>query len=129
MPFHLKRRAAVLTPSTRLNDAVKNISYLVNVKYNVNLCVPMEWARKHNEKFDVIIIYTNYQTVSGGFSAHEAFMKYRKASGIVDTKLVVVALSASGLTITDPSDKETIDVIGFDINTPEIINRFILGKL
>jgi 60 kDa SS-A/Ro ribonucleoprotein len=58
----------------------------------------------------------------------EALKKYRKESGI-DAKLVVVGMTSTGFSIADPNDSGSLDVVGFDTVTPQIISQFAAGRL
>jgi 60 kDa SS-A/Ro ribonucleoprotein len=56
----------------------------------------------------------------------EALEKYRRETGI-DAKLIVLATTAEGTTITDPQDKNSIDIAGFDSAVMQIISGFARG--
>jgi 60 kDa SS-A/Ro ribonucleoprotein len=47
----------------------------------------------------------------------------------VDTRQVVVGMTATEFTIADPADKLSMDVVGFDASAPNVIADFVRGEL
>lgn len=47
----------------------------------------------------------------------------------IDARLVLVAMTASGTTIADPSDPEQLDVSGFDSAVPNLLSDFSRGDI
>lgn len=88
--------------------------------------MPMLNAMKHKIPVDCFVIYTDNDT--NGTTMHPciALEKYRQAMGI-GAKLVVVAFSASHASIGDINDAGTLDVVGFDADTPAAISEFVRG--
>lgn len=89
---------------------------------------PMIDALEKGLKVDVFEVYTDNETWAGAIKPFQALEKYRKVMGI-PAKLVVIGMTASGFTIADPNDKGTLDVVGFDTDTPSIIQEFINGNV
>jgi hypothetical protein len=52
--------------------------------------------------------------------------KYCQKTGIL-ARLVLVNMTSNSITITDPQDAVSLDVVGFLINTPTAISNFIAG--
>ena len=44
----------------------------------------------------------------------------------IPAKLIVVGMMATDFSIADPDDGGMLDVVGFDIATPQIMHDFIL---
>lgn len=51
---------------------------------------------------------------------------YRRSSGIA-AKLVVIAMAASGTSITDPDDALQLGIAGFDATVPQVVAEFLKG--
>ncbi len=84
----------------------------------------MQWARKQKVQADAFVVLTDNETWSGSQHPKEALKDYRDWSGI-PAKQVVVGMTATDFTIADPSDPLTLDVVGFDTATPQVISEFI----
>jgi len=91
---------------------------------------PMLYASKHKLEVDVFVVYTDCGTWAGETSAVEALRRYREASGI-PARLAVVAMTSGGdgLTISDPTDKGMLDLVGFDSSAPTVLREFAIGNL
>ena len=89
----------------------------------------MVWAKKQEKEFDVFIVMTDNETYTGDIHPFQAMQEYRESSGIKDSKLIVIAFTATQFSIADPTDPGMLDISGFDSATPQLISEFILGKL
>ena len=78
---------------------------------------------------DVFVVLTDNDTWCGTIHASEALKRYRRASGIADARLLVLAVSGNGQTIADPEDPLMLDVAGMDSGVPEVMRQFVLGQL
>lgn len=94
-----------------------------------NCSLPMIYAESEKLAVDTFVVYTDSETYAGNIHPHKALQKYRKSSGVKDSKLCVVGMVSNGFTIADPTDTGMIDVVGFDTSTPEIISQFSAGLL
>jgi 60 kDa SS-A/Ro ribonucleoprotein len=136
-----------ITPRDSLNEVMNKMAHL---SFGATDCsLPMYAARQRHPKtkktkqFDAFAVYTDSETwttgtvsrlgyygysrtASSGDPAHE-LREYRKASGVHDAKLVVVAATSTDFTIADPNDANMLDVVGFDASAPAIIADFIRG--
>lgn len=113
-----------VSPRRRLDDNLATVEGMY--AGGTDCALPMIWAKDNNRQFDTFVIYTDNETWAGGIHPTEALSQYRKSSGI-DARLVVVGMASTGFTIADPSDPRTMDVAGFDANTPNIISGFSRG--
>ena len=77
-------------------------------------------------KTDAFVIYTDNETWFGSTHPCEALNQYRDTTGI-PAKLAVVAMASNGFTIADPDDAGTLDIVGFDTATPNVLSGFIKG--
>ena len=55
--------------------------------------------------------------------------EYREKLNLLNSKLIVAAMTATEFTIADPEDPGMLDVVGFDSAVPELVHNFILGKI
>jgi 60 kDa SS-A/Ro ribonucleoprotein len=110
----------------RLETALKHIT---GKNFGSTDCsLPAQWALENKVKLGGIVVMTDNETFAGRIHPFQALTKYRQAMGI-DTRQVVVGMTATGFTIADPSDKLSMDVVGFDASAPNVIADFIRGEL
>jgi 60 kDa SS-A/Ro ribonucleoprotein len=113
-----------LTPSMRLDDAVKAVS---NLPFGGTDCaLPMLHALEKGLKVDAFVVYTDSETWAGTIHPVQALREYREKTGI-PAKLVVVGMVSNGFSIADPNDGGMLDVVGFDAAAPAVIADFIRG--
>lgn len=128
-PLDMRNSALIplgISPKQRLDAVIDSIS---DIPFGRTDCaLPMVWAKENKYKYDAIIIYTDNETWFGDIHPSQALKQYRQQIGI-DTKLVVVAMTPTQFSIADPKDSGSIDIVGFDTATPNIINDFISGKI
>lgn len=88
----------------------------------------IEWAVKNKVEVGGIVIMTDSETGSHARSGQrhpsQAMMAYRNQF-VSDARLVVVGMASNGFTISDPDDKFSLDVVGFDASAPAVIANFI----
>ena len=116
-----------LSPRQRLDDAVKTVS---DLPFGGTDCaLPMLYAQAREREIDTFVVLSDSETWAGG-DAHpvQALQDYRRASGI-DARLVVVGMVSNGFSIADPADPGTLDVVGLDTATPQLIADFARGTL
>lgn len=94
--------------------------------YGTDCAAPMLWAAKNRVEVDTFVIYTDSETWAGDVHPHVALQDYRRQMGI-PAKLAVVATSANDVTIADPDDPGTLDVVGFSPDVPSVIADFSRG--
>lgn len=110
----------------RLKDALRHIT---GKNFGSTDCsLPAQWALKNKVEIGGIVIMTDNETWNGGVHPFQALQKYRQAM-VPDLRQVVVGMTATGFSIADPTDKLSMDVVGFDASAPSIIADFIRGEL
>lgn len=115
-----------ISPRRRLDDVC---TYMSNLSFGRTDCaLPMIWAQANKLDVDAIQIYTDNETWFGSIHPHQALRRYREHVGH-DVKYAVVAMSATGNSIADPSDRSSMDVAGFDANVPVLLSEFAAGRL
>lgn len=110
-----------LTPSMRLDDAVRAVSGLPFGR--TDCAQPMLYALERGLSVDAFVVYTDSETWAGAIHPVQALRQYRARTGIA-AKLVVVGLVSNGFSIADPDDAGMLDVVGFDTATPAVIADF-----
>jgi 60 kDa SS-A/Ro ribonucleoprotein len=110
----------------------KNMSLAESLAKTANLsfgrtdcALPMVHALEKKMDVDVFVVITDNETWHGKIHPHVALLEYRKKMNKPNAKMVVIAMTATGFTIADPSDHGMLDVVGFDTNVPQIVNEFV----
>jgi 60 kDa SS-A/Ro ribonucleoprotein len=116
----------LISPRTRLDGAVASVSELPFG--GTDCALPMRYAQAMKREIDTFVIYTDSETWAGDIHPAQALRDYRHASGI-DARLVVVGMVSNGFSIADPADPGMLDVVGFDMATPQLISDFARGAL
>jgi hypothetical protein len=92
-------------------------------------CVlPIQHAIKHNLLIDAFIILTDNETYAPNEHPQNALIRYRELTGI-QAKLIVLGMTGNCFTIVDPTDRNTLNLAGFDTSTPEIASMFMRGEI
>lgn len=86
--------------------------------------LPMLWAQENDLEYDAFVVLTDSETYYGNIHPHEALKKYRK-NKVSNAKLAVVGMTASNVSIADPSDAGMLDVVGASPDLPAILSDFI----
>jgi 60 kDa SS-A/Ro ribonucleoprotein len=110
----------------RLDDAIRSISDLPFGGTDCSL--PFTWATSRTLAFDTIVVFTDNETYAGAVHPHQALKAYRDRMGL-DTRLVVVGMTANDVSIADPANPAMLDVAGFDGAVPNLIADFSRGDL
>lgn len=115
-----------LNGKMRLDDAMK---YLATFPPNSTDCaLPWKYVLSRREKVDAIIEYTDNETWSGIGHVFQSARRYRNELHKPTCRSVVVAATATSLTVNDPKDQWGLDVAGFDTTVPEVISNFVGGE-
>ena len=115
-------RELPITSAMRLQDAIRAISGLSFGSTDCSL--PMLDAARRKLDIDAFIIYTDNETWAGAIHPSVALNTYRKQVNHA-VKSIVVGMTATQFTIADPRDSHSLDVVGFDTDTPSLIADFI----
>ncbi|XP_025112327.1 60 kDa SS-A/Ro ribonucleoprotein-like [Pomacea canaliculata] len=94
-----------------------------------DLVIPIMWAQKASEPYDVIIIMTDHRNPSASADLATAFKQYRSTMKLPQAKLVVCSVTASHIQFADSSDAGMLDIAGFDERVPDVIHKFVTGML
>ena len=88
----------------------------------------MVWALKNRTEFDMFVILTDNETWYGSIHPHQALGDYREKVN-PKARLVVVSMTGTHSSITDPADPLSLEVSGFDSAVPQLIADFSRGDL
>ncbi|MBS1727709.1 MAG: TROVE domain-containing protein [Armatimonadetes bacterium] len=86
--------------------------------------LPIQYAMEHKIAVDAFVIYTDSETWQGSQHPAQAIEAYRRKTGI-DAKLIVVAMASTRVSIGNPGDAGTLNIVGFDTSVPQVISQFI----
>lgn len=112
-----------ISPKQRLDDVV---GYLRGLHFGGTDCaLPMIYAQQNKMEIDAFCVYTDSETWAGHIHPKQALRQYRENQNRPNAAQVVVGMTATEFTIADPDDPRTLDVVGFDIQTPEAISAFV----
>lgn len=111
-----------ISPRERLDDIIDKTSRLPFG--GTDCALPMLYALEKKLKVDAFIIYTDSETWAGDIHPAQALQLYREKTGI-PAKLIVVGMVSNGFSLADPEDAGMMDVVGFDVATPNIMADFI----
>lgn len=112
-----------LTSKDSLPSVIRKIS---NIPFGGTDCsLPMIYALENKIPVDVFIIYTDNETWAGKIHPHIALQEYRRKMNI-NSKLIVVGMTANKFSIADPNDKGMLDIVGFSSDIPDVIRNFVL---
>lgn len=115
-----------ISPRQRLDDVIRTTKGLPFG--STDCALPMVYAARHNLPVDVFRITTDNETWYGDIHPHQALKAYRQKTGI-DTRLQVLAVTATDFTIADPADPRQIDVAGFDKDVPGLLASHARGDI
>jgi 60 kDa SS-A/Ro ribonucleoprotein len=110
-----------ISPRMRLDEVVKQTAALP--MGGTDCALPMLYAAANGIEADVFVVYTDSETWAGAVHPTVALQQYRQKSGI-PAKLVVCGMVSNGFTIADPNDAGSLDVVGFDTATPQLMSDF-----
>jgi len=122
MGFATSFMPLAISPRERLDDVVK---YLGALPFGGTDCsLPMLYAQRKGLNIDAFCIFTDSETWAGHVHPQQALRQYRQSINPTAAE-VVVGMTATEFTIADPNDPRTLDVVGFDTQTPEAISAFV----
>lgn len=113
-----------ISPDLTFEQILKRTS--LNNFGSTDMSLPMKWAAQNGERIDTFIVITDNEINRGSHPKTE-LDRYRSGTGI-DSRLVVMGMTATNFTIADPLDRGMLDVVGFDSNAPKVVSDFSAGR-
>jgi 60 kDa SS-A/Ro ribonucleoprotein len=114
-----------ISPKMRLDQAVSAVARVP--MGGTDCALPMLDAIRRNAKVDLFCLYTDNETWAGRMHPSQALREYRDRFAI-PARMVTVGMTSTGFSIADPSDPGSLDVVGFDTATPDLISSFARGE-
>lgn len=114
-----------IRPTMAMEDVLRKIENLNFSSTNMSLCFQL--AAQEKVILDAFVVYTDNEVNCGGHPS-ETLKKYRKIAG-VESKAIMVGMTATDFSVADPKDPNMMDVAGFSADTPQIISSFIAGEI
>ena len=115
-----------ISPRQRLDSVIKQVSEIP--MGGTDCALPMVWALGNKMEADAFVEYTDSESWAGPIHASQALGKYRREMNI-PAKLVIVAMVANEFSVCDQNDAGSLDVVGFDTATPQLISDFCADKI
>lgn len=93
-----------------------------------DVAAPIVDATKNRLKVDTFVVYSDMETWAGDRKPFQALEDYRQSSGR-KARLAAVGLASTGSTVTDPKDKGSLNLVGFDSTAPRVLADFSAGRI
>lgn len=116
-----------ITKHDKLDAVIQKISRIP--MGGTDCAQPMLDAIKRKLDVDCFTIYTDNETYAGRVHPFQALRQFRSTVNKPEAKLIVCGMSATNFTIADPTDRNMLDVVGFDTATPRFISEFAADRL
>lgn len=111
---------------SRLSDVIAKTEGLGMQR--TDCALPILHAQEKKIGVDTFITITDDDTWCGRIHPCQALKSYRREFG-VQSRNVVVGMTATSFSIADPLDPLTMDVVGFDTASPQLITDFSAGRI
>lgn len=112
-----------ISPEKSLIENIKNISDLPFG--NTDISLPFTWAEEHQQKYDTFLVMTDNETNANTIDPIQALEKYKKTIGVDKCGLIVLATTANDISIGSSSNKNVLNIAGFNETVPLIVEEFI----
>jgi 60 kDa SS-A/Ro ribonucleoprotein len=89
-----------------------------------DLSLPFSYALDQRLNVDGFVVFTDSETWAGKRHASQALDAYRRSVNS-HAGVVVVSMTATGMSIGDAADEGTLNVAGLDASLPKVIGGFI----
>lgn len=114
-------KTPTITPKMRLDAVLRETSKLSGS--GTDCAVPIQYAIDQRLAVDCFVLITDNETYAGNKHVSQALREYREKLN-PRTKLVVIGMTATNMTVGDPNDPGTMNVAGFDASVPQLIQEF-----
>lgn len=112
-----------ITGQDRLEDVLRKMDAIP--MGGTDCSVPMSYATQQKLPVDVFVVYTDNETWAGKVHPCQALDTFRRRTGRMNAKLIVVGMESTGFSIADPEDPGMLDVVGFDTAVPTVMAEFV----
>jgi len=103
----------------------ENLQKLNRISFGMtDISLPFLWAKEQRKLYNTFIVMTDNETNYNRFDPMHTLINYRESTKIYDCGLLVLATSATDVSVGDPSDKYVLNISGFNDAVPTIIEDF-----
>jgi 60 kDa SS-A/Ro ribonucleoprotein len=85
---------------------------------------PIAWALDKRVQADGFVLITDNESWAGRRHTSQVLRDYRRVVNPA-ARVVVATVAPNGLTVADPQDAGTLDVVGFDSQLPLLVSSFV----
>lgn len=110
-----------ITKSDRLDAAMAKAQRSFG---GTDCAVAINHALANKYPVDAFVVITDGETWAGNIHASQALQQYRHKMQR-DSKLIVINMVANRISLGDPNDAGSLDVVGFDASVPTLIAGFL----
>jgi 60 kDa SS-A/Ro ribonucleoprotein len=123
--FATTLREIPVTKKDKLTDVARKFQQPFG---GTDTSVAIQDAQQRKMKVDAFVVYSDGETWAGDTHTCKALEIYRQKMS-VPARLIVCNMVSSDVTPADPQDGGSLDVVGFDAATPQIISSFASGLM
>lgn len=113
-----------ISPRQRLDDVMRAAPYTYR---GTDCAQPFIWAKRYFRRVEAVIQITDNQTWFGKMHPFQALGELRHSTGL-PVRSVYVAATAEKASNVAPGDPLSLDVVGFDTATPNLMAAFARGE-
>jgi len=114
-----------------VKDSLQDVCRKTSIPFGGTDCsLPMRYAIHNKLNVDAFIVITDNETWYDTGAGHpfQALERYRRQMGKPHAKMIVIAMTNTDFSIANPDDPFSLDIVGFDANTPNILSNFVREK-
>lgn len=115
-----------ITGKTSLAEAMRKVQK--NNFGGTDAAAAINYASRNKIAVDTFVIITDNETYGGSIKPFQALKKYRDQTGIA-ARIAVLGVASTDFTIADPTDRGSMDFVGFDSNAPRALRDFSAGLI
>jgi 60 kDa SS-A/Ro ribonucleoprotein len=115
-----------ISPRMRLDEATAVVTRSASGE-GTDCALPVLWALHEKLHVDAICQYTDGESWAGDVHPSVALRHYRETMNS-SMRCINSAFTATRGTLTDPNDPLTLDTVGLDTNSAEVIRAFASGE-
>lgn len=124
--YGTKIHELTISANQRLDDVVDILKKIPGE--NTDCSLPMQHCLNKKIVVDVFVVYTDAQDNSGFHHPIQVFDKYKKKINN-NAKLIIIPMCANRFSIAEQNREDVREFIGFDTQTPKLIELFTNGEI
>jgi 60 kDa SS-A/Ro ribonucleoprotein len=111
-----------VTPRTNLRELARWDSS----GRGTDMSLPFSWALDKRLPVDGVVVFTDSETWAGRQHPTQALEAYRRSVNPA-ARVIIVSMTATGMSIGDPADPGVLNIAGLDGALPKLIAGFVRG--